>query len=666
MVDDEQAGALRLAARRFLAGASAVPPRGAGGGEAVEAGAVALGWTELGGDVRALVVVAEELGRAACPWPLPEVAAAALLLREPSLEDLRRAVVRPVQVDAPTGLADGAGAATHGLVAGDGALGLRGIAAVDPVAGSDLARVTLTDEQLPVAHEAVPTALAVLQLGLVARAVGAARAAHELAVQHAVDRVQFGQPIGTYQAVSHRLADAAVELAGWDALQATLHEAGPLELLAAGGHGRTTALRVIGAAQRTLGAMGYFEEHPLPWLFRRVHRDLDRQHAVVDVEAALGREVLAGGRLPDLDLGADAAAVVDELVADLDALGIAASPGLEDEPAAVAALGARGWIAPGLPRALGGRGAGVGAQMAVDLEVHRRQVPVRVARGVAATLAGVIEAFGTDEQRAELLPRIASGELRAYLGYSEPDVGSDLASLRTKAVRDGDGWVVHGTKLWGTGAHRADHVWLAARTDPTTKGRDGITVFLAPLGGPGWSCTQHRALSGEVACTTIFDGFRIEDRCRIGEVDGGWTVVTAALAAERVVMAGLVGEVGRQLDGLLARLRGHGDAGASPVVGELAARRRVAEALLESSARHLGELRGSLDAAMAKLVTSELAELVARRAHDLLGLDAAHGDFDLALRLAPMYVIGGGTADIQRNIIARSLGLPSAPRSARA
>lgn len=654
-LDDGELATLRAAARRFLVTASPVPPVARPDAD-LDAGAIALGWTDLADDLGATLVVAEELGRAACPWPLPEQIAAARL---------RLHGAPPAQVDIRSGLTEAPAGATHALVVDGAGLTVRVLSALDEVPERDLRRATLGAVVRPGDDRTGRTARLVLQLALVARAVGAARAAHELAVPHAVDRVQFGQPIGTFQAVSHRLADSAVELTGWDVLRAGLTDPDPdpLVLLTAVVHGRAAALRALGAAQRTLGAIGYFDEHALPWLFRRAHRDLDRARSLGAAEDELGRAVVDGARLPAIDLGPEAATEVAALVADLGALGIGPSPGLEDDDRAVAGLGERGWIAPGLPAALGGRGASLAAQMAVDLEVHRRQVPVRVVRGVAAILAPVLEWFGTEAQRAELLPRIAGGRLRAYLGYSEPDVGSDLGSLRTRAERDGEDWVVHGTKLWGTGAHRADHVWLAARTDPSSRGHDGITVFLAPLGGPGWSCTEHRALSGEVACTTVFDGFRIPDRCRVGEVDGGWRVVTAALAAERVVMAGLVGEVGRQLDLLVDRVAARGEAPAA-AIGELVARRRVAEALLEASAHDLGGPEAVLRAATAKLVTSELAELVARRAHDLLGLDAAHGDFDLALRLAPMYVIGGGTADIQRNLVARSLGLPRPPRPA--
>lgn len=664
-LDAVAADALRAAARGALGRRWPVPPtRDGEAADGLWSVAVELGWTDLGGDRLAMAIVSEELGRAACPWPLVEVCGAMELFAasDDIVAGLRDGTIRPGLVDAATGLAELSPRATHGLVltATDGALAP--ILRTDPMdeGQSALATVELGERiEVAVDPAAMALVIATLGVGLVARAVGAARRAHELGVQHAIDRVQFGRPIGSFQAVSHRLADAAVDLAGWDVLRDELPGADGLELIAVAAHGRVAAVRALGAAQRTLGAMGYFDEHALPWLFRRVHLDLDRQISASGSAAPLGQAVLAGARLRSMDLGPEAAAIVARLEADLDELGAARSATLDDDPQLVEALGERGWIAPGLSPEVGGLGVGILEQMAVDVVLQRRQVPVRIARGMAATLAGVIEQFGSDEQRETYLSLIARGRFRCYLGYSEPDVGSDLASLRTKAVRDGDEWIVDGTKMWGTGAHRADYVWLATRTNPDAADRrEGITVFLAPTGLPGWSCTQHRALSGEVSCTTVFDGVRIADTCRVGEVDGGWRVITSALAAERIVMAGLAGEVGRQLDELATTLGGTDDPAAALVVADLAVRQRVAEALLEASTRSVGELGGFLQAAMAKLVTSELAEDLAQAAHELLGIRAAHGDADQALRLAPMYVIGGGTADIQRNLIARSLGLP--------
>jgi alkylation response protein AidB-like acyl-CoA dehydrogenase len=283
---------------------------------------------------------------------------------------------------------------------------------------------------------------------------------------------------------------------------------------------------------------------------------------------------------------------------------------------------------------------------------------------MASTLSGAIAEFGSPEQRAYFLPSLARGETRCHLGYSEPDVGSDLASLSTRARRDGDDWIVDGTKMWGTGANVADYVWLATRTDPDVPKHRGITMFLAPTRLPGWSLVEHRALSGEIACTTVFDGVRIPDSCRVGEVDGGWSVITSALVAERVVMAGLVGEMTRQVTDLLSALRAApslapAGSAARVTVNDLVVRLQAARSLLGASARAAADGTGGwLEAPMAKVVTGDLGERLAAAALEILGPDAAFGDTDHALRLAPMYVIGGGTADIQRNLIARAIGLP--------
>ena len=614
--------------------------------------AVELGWADLGPALGPAIVLAEELGRAACPLPLADTEAARLLFAtDPD--------VRATVVEAGGELAEAGELATHAVVLGDEAASLRPIRRHEPAPGLAAPPWSRVELDGPVATTADQGVVAAARrrhrLVLVGRAMGAARRGHELAVEHARTRVQFGRPIGAFQAVSHRLADAAVDLAGWDAL-VEVCETDSRAVDAAIEHGRGAAVRVMRAAQRTLAATGYFEEHELPWLFRRMHADLVHQQALGCRGDDLGRVVLTDG-LPEPALGPGPTAAAAELETTLDALGLPESTDFDDDPKALEALGADGWIAPGLPVALGGRDADVATQMAIDAVMQRRRVPVRVARGVAATLAGVIQAHGSPEQRAEFLPRIAAGRFRCYLGYSEPEAGSDLASLRTTARRDGDEWVINGIKLWGTGAHTADHVWLAARTNPDERRHAGITVFLAPTRLPGWSVVEHRALSGEVSCTTVFDDVRIPDSCRIGPVDGGWPVITSALAAERVVMAGLAAEVGRQFDDLVHALGAAGtcDDTTAARLAPLAARLQVARALVAACANDESLW---LEAAMAKLVTSELAEEVAGAALELLGARAATGPFDHALRLAPMYVIGGGTADIQRNLIGRGLALP--------
>jgi alkylation response protein AidB-like acyl-CoA dehydrogenase len=297
---------------------------------------------------------------------------------------------------------------------------------------------------------------------------------------------------------------------------------------------------------------------------------------------------------------------------------------------------------------------------------------------VATDMLGrAIIRHGTPEQQRRFLPVLESGYFPYYLGYSEPEVGSDLASLRTRAVRDGDEWVVNGRKMWGTGAHRAEWVWLAARTDPgAIPPHAGITVFLTRVDRPGWEAQQHVALSGEISCSTFFDDFRIPDEDRIGDINGGWKVITEALAHERVVMANTASTILRLLDDMLAEIRkdsavvgGRGSA-RRRLISRLAARLQASRALVNASVKATATTGGGarLEAPMAKILATALLEDFTEAALRIFGPAAALGEevpgvpgggaFEYNLRLSIMQVVGGGTIDIQRGLVARSLGLP--------
>jgi alkylation response protein AidB-like acyl-CoA dehydrogenase len=344
-----------------------------------------------------------------------------------------------------------------------------------------------------------------------------------------------------------------------------------------------------------------------------------------------------------------------------------------EDPALLDLLADAGYLAAGLPPEYGGRGADAAEQVAIGEELTYAGF-ARGARVAAAMLGPSIAAHGDAEQRARFLPMIARGRMPFYLGYSEPETGSDLASLRTTARRDGEDWVVTGQKMWGTGAHRAEWIWLAARTDPDARAHAGITVFLFPVGLPGWSLQEHLSLGGEVSCTSFFDDVRVPDTARIGEPGSGWQVLTAALAHERIHIAAGTARLLRLFDDLLAVLRadpsvaGPRGSAARRTVTELAARLQAARALVASSTRRaLAAGSDSAAAGMAKIVGSELEEDLGEAVLRLLGPAAALADgpnagapqtFEASLRLSIMMVVSGGTNDIQRNVVARSLGLP--------
>ena len=160
--------------------------------------------------------------------------------------------------------------------------------------------------------------------------------------------------------------------------------------------------------------------------------------------------------------------------------------------------------------------------------------------GLAVTMlvAGVVHSVGTDFHRTEVLERLITGRHNCCLGYSEPDHGSDVAAITTRAVRDGDGWVIDGRKMWTTMAHESDWVLLLTRTDPDVPKHQGLTMFLVPMDTPGIEVQPVATMATERTNATFFDAVRVGDQWRLGEVNGGWSVMGVALALERGVMGG--------------------------------------------------------------------------------------------------------------------------------
>jgi alkylation response protein AidB-like acyl-CoA dehydrogenase len=527
----------------------------------------------------------------------------------------------------------------------------------------------------------------VLRLGLVARAVGAARRTWELALDHAKQRVAFGHRIGSFQAVSHRAVDGATELTAAELIiaeaAAALIAERPDTLLAvelAVEFARNAASTVQFGAQYTLAATGYFDEHDAPWLFRRVHADLARLDHYAPPEGAIADVLLRGADLPVLDLGADAEAFRLEIREFLRPFALQASvTGFGQAPSDEYLRSAveRGYVTMAWPVEFGGRDATVEQQIVMAEELAYYRLPL-MAKTAADLLGTAVIRHGTPDQQKRVLPLIAAGELPFYLGYSEPEVGSDLANLRTVAVRDGDDWIVNGRKMWGTGADTAQWVWLAARTAPTASSpQAGITVFLTRVDRPGWESQHHRALSGEMSSSTFFDDYRVPDGDRVGEINGGWAVISEALAHERVVKANIAATLRRLLDDILAEIRAQpplmrdgGDFSGRAELSRLAARLQAARVLVNAGVRATAVTGGGgrLEAPMAKVLSSLLMEDFCVVSQRMLGSasvlgehcpDAlAGGAIEYTLRLSIMQVVGGGTVDIQRNLIARALGLP--------
>jgi alkylation response protein AidB-like acyl-CoA dehydrogenase len=197
-------------------------------------------------------------------------------------------------------------------------------------------------------------------------------------------------------------------------------------------------------------------------------------------------------------------------------------------------MGADGWLGIGWPTEYGGQGRGPVEQFIFFNESMRAGAPVPML--TINSVAPTIMQFGSEEQRKEFLPRILKGEIHFCIGYSEPGSGTDLASLRTKAVRDGDEYVITGQKMWTSLASDADYCWLAARTGADDSRHKGISIFAVPMDLPGIDRQELNLLSSHNICAVHWDDVRVPASCMIGEENGGWGLITNQLNHERVTL----------------------------------------------------------------------------------------------------------------------------------
>ncbi len=293
---------------------------------------------------------------------------------------------------------------------------------------------------------------------------------------------------------------------------------------------------------------------------------------------------------------------------------------------------------------------------------------------VALLAAGVINHVGSDLQKQTVIPSILSGETLVSLGYSEPDHGSDVASITTRAVRDGDEWVIDGAKMWTSLAHEAQWILLLTRTDPDVPKHKGLTMFLLPMDTPGISIEPVRTMGSERTNATFYDNVRVGSECVLGEVNGGWRTMGVALAFERGVMGGTASGVS------LVRHFHHWARGTGlldePIVRERLARiaiDNVVASLLTQKAAWIAASGGlpGLEGSMVKVFATEAYQKAAAWCQQMAGPAgllhfhepgaAAEGYVDYDARHAPVTTIYGGTSEVNRNNIAeRHLGFPKA------
>ena len=323
-----------------------------------------------------------------------------------------------------------------------------------------------------------------------------------------------------------------------------------------------------------------------------------------------------------------------------------------------------GWAAPAWPVEFGGRGAGVGEQLAYLEEMSRARAPGPINVIGVSNIAPAIMQFGTPEQQARFLQPMLRGDEIWSQGMSEPDAGSDLASLRTAAVEDGDDFVINGQKTWNSLGHYADWCQLYVRTDPAAKKHAGITCFLVDLRTPGIEARPITTITGDHTFAELFfTDARIPRSAMLGPLHGGWGVAMTTLSYERAGVARLHLSLARRLDDLLADPRarpGRQDPVLRDRLAGIYAAIRCMRFLTERSLADTSAAAGAAGS-LAKLSWAHCDQELANVAVDLIGpaaLDADDywADNLLAVRQAS---IAGGTTEINKNIVGEHvLGLP--------
>ncbi|WP_342709986.1 acyl-CoA dehydrogenase family protein [Bradyrhizobium sp. B124] len=348
-------------------------------------------------------------------------------------------------------------------------------------------------------------------------------------------------------------------------------------------------------------------------------------------------------------------------------------------------VGRTGWHGLAWPKEYGGMGRGVIEQYILVRELDYAKISPHTVYDMTVTVvAPTIMRYGTEQNKQEFLPAIARGEIRTALGYSEPDAGTDLASLRTRAELDGDEWVINGSKIWNSSAHGSTHQWLLVRTDPQARRHEGISIVMVPMTARGIEVRPLIAWSDYQTNQLFFTDVRVPRGHLIGEVNKGWQYIVGALDLERGGLAE-TGDLKRELDELIEACRAVriGDASLidQPHVG-----RRLAELDADVEVAQLYGLYGaslleggevpSTTLTASKVYSSELRTKIADFGMQIFGIhgqlswrdpDApGRGAMERLYRSAPMNRFGGGTNEVMRDIIAqRGYGMPTYGRSKR-
>jgi hypothetical protein len=524
--------------------------------------------------------------------------------------------------------------------------------------------------------------------GLVALCDGLLAGATTLTAGYIKERQQFGRVLAEFQAVAMQIADVFIasrtlELAS---MAATWKVAGGLpagdDLAVAGYWAAAKALPAVHTCHHLHGGMGIDETYPLHHFYS----------GVKDVVRALGGVTGTLARVPVSEtLGKDAELTQEQrafkaevrayfatLVSDAERQEMLVDRHGPAYHRTIKKMGADGWMGVGWPTEYGGRGMGEIEQQIFVNEAARADV--HLPSVTLQTVGPTLQKYGTQKQKDMFLADILTGDVHFAIGYSEPEAGTDLASLRTSARRDGDHYVVNGQKIFTTGGHAADYVWLATRTDPDAPKHKGITVMIVDTKDPGYSWTPIVTCEGSHHTNqTYYQDVRVPVDMVVGGENEGWKLITTQLNHERVMLA----PAGR-LEGMRDMVRDWAESHTAPDGRPVVEQTSVREALARATATfRVNELMNwqvvtgagtnmVADASASKVFASDAAQELGRALEEVVVTYGDPADAETRELLAFLdsqskrYLVltfGGGVNEVQRELVAMfGLGLPRVPR----
>jgi len=344
-------------------------------------------------------------------------------------------------------------------------------------------------------------------------------------------------------------------------------------------------------------------------------------------------------------------------------------------------MGEDGWLGVGWPKEYGGGGLTMVDQMIFLEEQRRAGAPLPFV--TISTVGPAIMSLGSEEHKAEYLTRILAGEIHFAIGYTEPDAGTDLASLKTAAVRDGDDYIINGTKIFTSGANDADYIWLAARTDPDAPKHKGITIFIVPTDTPGFSHSLIHTVGGGATCMSYYENVRVPKENIVGGLNGGWKLITTQLNHERIGLSAFSSVAYKRVENVIEWARDTESPEGGKVLDQPWVQHNLAEAYARIEAMRLLNWRmaaaldsnvlNPADASAVKIYGTESVIEVYRLLQEIVGpaalvradspAAAIDGDIESEARMCQINTFGGGVNEVQREIVSMAgLRMPRVPR----